>query len=98
MLAEVESGDLRNVLILTLTLLLLELEGDTTNRAALDTLHPIELKKVRLVVGVFLSFFRDQSIFVISGTREIIQVSGVSGNLIEKFFVSFDDSSVVRHR
>jgi predicted membrane protein len=44
-LAEVESGDLGNVLILTLTLLLLELEGDTANRATLDTLHPIELKK-----------------------------------------------------
>jgi hypothetical protein len=38
-LGEVESGDLRNVLILALTLLLLKLEGDTADRSTLDTLH-----------------------------------------------------------
>ena len=38
-LGEVESGDLWDVLILTLTLLLLKLEGDTTDWTSLDTLH-----------------------------------------------------------
>jgi hypothetical protein len=38
-LGEVQSGDLRNVLILALTLLLLKLEGDTADRSTLDTLH-----------------------------------------------------------
>jgi hypothetical protein len=40
-LGDVESGDLGNVLILALTLLLLELEGDTADRATLDTLHEV---------------------------------------------------------
>lgn len=40
-LGEVESGDLGNVLILALTLLLLELEGDTADGTALDTLHQV---------------------------------------------------------
>ena len=38
-LGEVERRDLGDVLVLALTLLLLELEGDTADRAALDTLH-----------------------------------------------------------
>lgn len=38
---EVESRDLRNVLILALSLLLLELEGDTTDGSTLDTLHQV---------------------------------------------------------
>jgi len=38
-LGEVESGDLWNVLILTLTLLLLKLEGDTADWTTLDTSH-----------------------------------------------------------
>ena len=40
-LGEVESGDLGDVLVLALTLLLLELEGDTADRALLDTLHQV---------------------------------------------------------
>ena len=40
-LGEVEGGDLGDVLILALTLLLLELEGDATDGAALDTLHQV---------------------------------------------------------
>jgi hypothetical protein len=40
-LGDVESGDLRNVLILALTLLLLELEGDTADGTTLDTLHKV---------------------------------------------------------
>jgi hypothetical protein len=40
-LGEVESRDLGNVLILALTLLLLELEGDTTDGTARDTLHQV---------------------------------------------------------
>lgn len=40
-LGEVESGDLGNVLILALTLLLLQLEGDTADGATLDTLHQV---------------------------------------------------------
>ena len=39
-LGEIESGDLRDVLILALTLLFLELEGDTADRSSLNTLHP----------------------------------------------------------
>ncbi len=35
----VESRDLRDVVVLALTLLLLQLEGDTTDGTALDTLH-----------------------------------------------------------
>jgi hypothetical protein len=38
-LGEVESRHLRNVLILALTLLLLQLEGDTADGTTLDTLH-----------------------------------------------------------
>lgn len=38
-LGEVEGGDLGDVLILALTLLFLELEGDTTDGTTLDTLH-----------------------------------------------------------
>lgn len=38
-LGEVESGDLGNVLILALTLLLLKLEGDTADGTTLDTAH-----------------------------------------------------------
>lgn len=37
----VESGDLRDVLVLALTLLLLKLEGDTADGTALDTLHEV---------------------------------------------------------
>jgi hypothetical protein len=40
-LGEVESGDLRDVLVLALTLLFLELEGDTANGTTLDTLHQV---------------------------------------------------------
>lgn len=40
-LGEVQSGDLRNELILALTLLLLKLEGDTTDRATLNSLHQV---------------------------------------------------------
>lgn len=40
-LGEVQSGDLRNVLILALTLLLLKLEGDTADRATLNALHQV---------------------------------------------------------
>jgi len=38
-LGEVESGDLGDVLVLSLTLLFLKLERDTTNGTTLDTLH-----------------------------------------------------------
>jgi hypothetical protein len=38
-LGEVEGGDLRDVLILALTLLFLQLEGDATDGTSLDTLH-----------------------------------------------------------
>jgi hypothetical protein len=38
---KVKSRDLRNVLITSLTLLLLELEGDTTDGTLLDTLHQV---------------------------------------------------------
>lgn len=38
-LGEVESGNLGNVLILALTLLLLKLEGDTADGTTLNTLH-----------------------------------------------------------
>jgi hypothetical protein len=38
-LGEVEGGDLGDVLILALTLLFLELEGDTADGTTLDTLH-----------------------------------------------------------
>jgi hypothetical protein len=40
-LGEVESRDLWNVLILALTLLLLKLEGDTTDWATLNALHQV---------------------------------------------------------
>jgi hypothetical protein len=41
-LGEVESGDLGHVLILSFTLLFLQLEGDTADWASLNTLHPGE--------------------------------------------------------
>jgi hypothetical protein len=37
----VEGGDLRDVVILPFTLFFLELEGDTTDRTPLDTLHQV---------------------------------------------------------
>ena len=40
-LGEVESGDLGDVLVLALTLLFLELEGDTADGTTLDTLHQV---------------------------------------------------------
>lgn len=40
-LREVEGRNLRNVLILALTLLLLKLEGDTTDGTTLNTLHQV---------------------------------------------------------
>ena len=40
-LGEVQSRDLGDVLILALTLLLLKLEGDTTDGTTLDTLHQV---------------------------------------------------------
>ena len=40
-LGNIQSGDLRNVLILALTLLLLKLEGDTADGATLNTLHQV---------------------------------------------------------
>jgi len=40
-LGEVEGGDLGDVLILALTLLLLELEGDTADGSTLDALHQV---------------------------------------------------------
>ena len=40
-LSEVQSGNLWNVLILALTLLFLELEGDTADWSTLDTLHQV---------------------------------------------------------
>lgn len=40
-LCEVEGRDLGHVLILPLSLLLLELEGDTTDGSTLDTLHQV---------------------------------------------------------
>jgi hypothetical protein len=49
----VESGDLRDVLILALTLLLLELEGDTTDGALLDTLHQVSGEARNLVAEAF---------------------------------------------
>lgn len=39
-LSKVEGRDLGDVLVLSLTLLFLELERDTTDRTTLDTLHP----------------------------------------------------------
>lgn len=40
-LGEVEGGDLGDVLVLALTLLLLQLEGDAADGALLDTLHQV---------------------------------------------------------
>lgn len=40
-LADVEGGDLGDVLVLALTLLLLELEGDTADGATLDAAHQV---------------------------------------------------------
>lgn len=40
-LGVVQGRNLRDVLILALTLLFLELEGDTTDGTALDTLHQV---------------------------------------------------------
>ena len=39
--SDVEGGNLGDVVVLALALLLLELEGDTTDGAALDTLHQV---------------------------------------------------------
>ena len=39
--SEVESGDLWDVLVLALTLLLLKLEGDTADWATLNALHQV---------------------------------------------------------
>jgi hypothetical protein len=44
-LGEVESRNLWDVLIFSLTLFFLELEGDTTDWTTLDTLHQVTAKK-----------------------------------------------------
>ena len=51
--AGVESGDLRNVVVLSLTLFLLQLEGDTTDGALLDTLHQVGREASNLVAEAF---------------------------------------------
>lgn len=40
-LGNIQSRNFRNVLILALTLFLLEFEGDTANRASLNTFHQV---------------------------------------------------------
>lgn len=40
-LSEVEGGDFGDVLILALTFLFLELEGDTADRSSLNSLHQV---------------------------------------------------------
>jgi hypothetical protein len=49
-LGEVEGRDFGDVLILALTLLLLELEGDTTDGTALNTLHQVRRVTSNLLV------------------------------------------------
>lgn len=39
--SDVKSGNLGHVVVLALTLFFLKLEGDTTDRATLDTLHQV---------------------------------------------------------
>ena len=51
--ARVEGGDLGHVVVLALTLLLLELEGDATDGALLDTLHQVGRETSDLVAKAF---------------------------------------------
>ena len=50
---DVESGDLGDVVVLPLTLLLLELEGDAADGALLDTLHQVGGEARDLVAEAF---------------------------------------------
>ena len=50
---DVESGDLGDVVVLALALLLLELEGDTADGALLDTLHQVGRETSDLVAKAF---------------------------------------------
>jgi len=51
-LGEVESGNLGDELVLALTLLLLKLEGDTTDGSTLNTLHQVGGVAGNLLVSV----------------------------------------------
>lgn len=62
---QVQSGNLWDVLVLSLTLLLLQLEGDTTNRTLLDSLHQVSGVTSNLVsesLGLDLSDLAGQSL------------------------------------
>jgi len=56
-LSEVQSRDLRDVLILAFTLFFLQLEGDTTDRSSLDTLHQVSSVTCNLESQTRLAFF-----------------------------------------
>ncbi len=49
----VKRGDLGDIVVLPLTLLLLQLEGDTTDRSLLDTLHQVGRETSNLVAEAF---------------------------------------------
>jgi hypothetical protein len=51
-LSEVEGRNFGNVLILSLTLLFLELEGDTTDRTTLNTLHQMRCVTGNLIIEI----------------------------------------------
>lgn len=61
-LGEVEGGDLRDVLILALTLLLLKLEGDTADGTLLDTLHQVGGVAGNLVANHDISLATGESV------------------------------------
>lgn len=82
----VESGDLGDVVVLALTLLLLQLEGDTTDGTALDTLHQMGREASDLVAQTLRG---DDSL-----QRHIVSLAGHELEMVLCTYDFIDDALV----
>lgn len=89
-LGEVQSGDLRNVLILALTLLLLKLEGDTADGATLDTLHQVGGVSGNLISHLSQQVASILSWFLVVANLVAQALGGDDGNLIADALVGLE--------
>jgi hypothetical protein len=89
-LGDVESGDLGDVLVLALTLLLLELEGDTADGTTLNTLHQVggvtsNLREFRISI-----FGRECDVVVVESHLVAKTLGGNDGDLIADALVGLE--------
>lgn len=78
-LGEVKSRDLRNELILALTLLLLKLEGDTTDGSTLNTLHQVGGVAGNLLVSVLAIVVSPFHSFLLCFSKNRVEWSIIGG-------------------